>query len=276
MSLSALVATLLDNLAEISPSTDRRGKSNWQKFGSPDHCWRCGGGFGKEIEPGSQVVHHIIPTSEGGSDTADNRASLCSNCHSVVHRFYLPTGLIGAKRTRDGTSRVVGEFSGLRISQILPSEDHALGMCEKCGIRGTVTGVTEGYWNGEGVAVFLDCSGCGLKFAIPFIGTLEAPAFDPFSVLNSAITSGMAAAPNTLPPELKAQVDGLMHEMQEIIRATRREMNATATNARRSGASERATKRRMNEIRKNYIEKMQKLLPGARSLTEECEPYRPS
>lgn len=43
-----------------------------------DHkCLLCG----KRIER----YHHVIPRHEGGSDTIDNLAGLCSDCHSTVH-----------------------------------------------------------------------------------------------------------------------------------------------------------------------------------------------
>src|SRR5262245_2434413 len=112
LNLPDLIASLLDDLREITPSTDRLGNENWLKFGSPDHCWRCGGRFGVEIEPGSQVLHHILPETEGGPNTPDNKALLCSNCHSVIHRYYLPTGKIGKRRTRTGATRLVGNLKG--------------------------------------------------------------------------------------------------------------------------------------------------------------------
>jgi hypothetical protein len=162
------------------------GKPNWQHFGSLSHCWRCGGIFGRDIEPGSQVVHHIIPTSEGGPDSRDNRSLICGSCHAVVHRVYLPNNRIGKKRTRDGNTRIVAQFrQGVTISQALPSNDFALGTCEQCGTMGQITGATEGYWRGEGLLVFLDCAGCRHKFAIPFIGAVDLPPTDPLSVICS-------------------------------------------------------------------------------------------
>src|SRR2546421_5944179 len=110
MSIAGMVATLLDRLQHVDESTDWRGQKNWEKLGSQKNCWRCGGEFGKDVEPGSQVWHHIIPSSEGGPDSVDNRSLLCGNCHNAVHRFYLPTDRIGKKRTRDGKWRRVVKF----------------------------------------------------------------------------------------------------------------------------------------------------------------------
>ncbi len=276
MSIADFVATLLDNLSEISPSTDRRGKPNWLKLSSTDHCWRCGGRFGDEIEPGSHVVHHIIPKSEGGSDSPDNKSLLCSNCHSVVHRYYLPNGKIGRKRTRDGASRLAGRFKGgVEIFKKLPNPDHSVGSCYDCRARGIVTGVSEGYWNGEGLLVFLDCPACGLKFAEPFIGTDEAPAIDPISVICLALTSGLKDAPKTLPPDLQARVDIFMNEMIKAMREFRSEMNSTVRNAKRAGCSDSEIASQGKLVREKYVDRIKLLLPEATQLQEECKPYRP-
>jgi hypothetical protein len=91
MSVAEMVFTLIDRLQHIDQSVDWRGQTNWEKLGSQTHCWRCGGEFGKDIEPGSHRCHHIIPLLEGGPDTVDNKSLLCGNCDNVVHRFYLPS-----------------------------------------------------------------------------------------------------------------------------------------------------------------------------------------
>lgn len=275
MSIADLVATLLDDLSEISPSTDRRGKPNWLRLGATDHCWRCGGQFGIDIEPGSQVLHHILPTSEGGPDTPDNKSFLCSNCHSVVHRYYLPTGKIGKKRTRDGASRLVGKFrGGIKISKVLPTPDHDLGDCHDCGAKGKVVGVSEGYWNGEGLIVFLECPGCGLKFAEPFIGTDETPTTNPLSAICLALESGLNAAPKTLPAELQARVDRLVSKLINVMSELRSDMNSTARNAQRAGCSDSDIETKLNAVRQKYIDEIKLLLPEALELTTECKLHR--
>jgi len=40
-------------------------------------CRGCGGA--------AELVHHIIPRAEGGSDGAGNLVALCQPCHSTVH-----------------------------------------------------------------------------------------------------------------------------------------------------------------------------------------------
>ena len=32
-----------------------------------------------------EEIHHIIPKSEGGNDTADNLVLLCHECHRKIH-----------------------------------------------------------------------------------------------------------------------------------------------------------------------------------------------
>lgn len=31
------------------------------------------------------TIHHFVPTAKGGADVADNRMTLCRNCHDKVH-----------------------------------------------------------------------------------------------------------------------------------------------------------------------------------------------
>ena len=272
MRIADYVTTLLDDLTEVTPSTDRRGRPNWHMLGASDKCWRCGGQFGDELEPGSHVWHHIIPESEGGPDTPDNKALLCSNCHSVVHRYYLPTGSIGRKRTRDGASRLVGKFkNGTTLSQLLPSPDHRLGYCTKCGACGTVTGVSEGYWKGEGLLVFLDCEECGLKFGEPFIGTHEAPPIDRISGVISALTVDLKSSKSRLPPELESRMAGLIGRLVAILRKLRSELSATNIAAQRSGTDQSVLKKSLTEF---YKMEVSKLIPEARALTDECQKHR--
>lgn len=274
MGFAEYVATVLDNLVETSASIDRRGKRNWEHLGSKESCWRCGTALNK-LEPGSVVKHHILPKSEGGSESSDNKSILCSNCHSVVHTYYLPTGKIGRKRTRDGASRLVGKFKdGTTISQLLPSPDHALGNCHKCGIQGKIVGVTEGYWNGEGLIVFLDCTNakCGQKFGEPFIGTGEAPTIDPVSEILLAIDVGLNLAPDTLPADLKARVNSFTSRLKGALRDLRREVNYTSLEAQRSpGKSQEDRMAMIDATRQKHAAVLRGLLPDAQLLEQECK-----
>jgi len=51
-------------------------------------CQICGDYHGKRYNTGVTVevhAHHIIPKSEGGTNTPDNLTTLCDFCHDVVH-----------------------------------------------------------------------------------------------------------------------------------------------------------------------------------------------
>jgi len=69
--------------------------------------------IGRNRCPSSVSVHHIVPTSEGGTDDIDNAIPLCPNCHDAVHgskasgrttRAYTPKEL---KRHREETCKMV-------------------------------------------------------------------------------------------------------------------------------------------------------------------------
>jgi len=272
--LAEFVATLLDDLCEVAPSTGRSGQLNWLKLGSRDCCWRCGGRFGGELEPGSQVYHHIIPTSEGGTDSPDNKSLLCSNCHAVIHRFYLPTSKIGSRRTRQHSSRRVGDFKGgVKIYKELPSADHRTGHCSKCGTPGTVVGVSEGYWNGEGLIVFLDCQKCTHKFAEPFIGTGELPAVDPISAISLAITSGFNRTSDKVPRELATKIEAFHQNITSILSECRTEVRSTERNARRAGSSDVEINSKLRVVREKYGKQLEALMSQAINLEKESKAY---
>lgn len=42
-------------------------------------------------------VHHIRPTSAGGSDEIENLACLCRNCHVLVHRTMNSNDFVGVR-----------------------------------------------------------------------------------------------------------------------------------------------------------------------------------
>jgi hypothetical protein len=47
-----------------------------------DRCYVCGFSLIEALR-----IHHIIPVSLGGSDSIENLALLCSNCHTLTHFF---------------------------------------------------------------------------------------------------------------------------------------------------------------------------------------------
>ncbi|MBZ0162851.1 MAG: HNH endonuclease [Notoacmeibacter sp.] len=272
MRIPDFVATLLDNISEVSSSTDRKGCRNWEYIGSAERCWRCGKRFGEELEPGSEILHHLVPTSEGGSNHTDNTSHLCSNCHSVVHRYYLPTRSIGKSRTRGDKGRLVADFGGVQIILKMDDPSASLSKCEECGGRGIVVGVSEGYWGGEGMIIFLNCEDCDHAFGVPFIGTREAPAIDPISSLIRAIRSGHAAAPS-LPEDLQNRSDELVEKLVEILSGFRSQINAEHRNLARAGKNEAEINEALSVVGQKYIDLINDILPEARSLAKLSRPF---
>ncbi len=274
MSVSEMVITLLDRLRYVDQSVDWRGHKNWEKLGSESHCWRCGGEFGKDLEPGSHAWHHIIPSSEGGPDTVDNRSLLCGNCHNAVHRFYLPTNRIGKKRTRDGKWRRVVKFEeGIEMSQDIPAADGSLASCRECESRGIVVGVSEGYWDGEGMMVFLNCSECDHRFAVPFIGARNAPQIDPYAVLFDEMETGFAKLAEGLPTDLGGRVMALGNSLVSAMRDCTRELKMASRIAQLTGTSSEELRQQTAQIRHQYVEMIKLLLPEAAELESACKHY---
>lgn len=274
MSMVGMVATLLERLQHVDESTDWRGHKNWEKLDSQTNCWRCGGEFGKDIEPGSQAWHHIIPSSEGGPDTVDNRSLLCGNCHNAVHRFYLPTDRIGKKRTRDGKWRRVVKFEeGIELHQDIPSADGSLSSCQKCGSRGIVDGVSEGFWDGQGMVVFLTCSQCRDGFAVPFIGARNPPEIDSNAVLYAEMESAFAKSMEGLPPDIADRLKTFGNSLVSAIRNGTRELNAATRIAQLSGISEKELEKQTGSIRQKYFEIIKALLQEAADLELACKSH---
>lgn len=274
MSITGMVTTLLDRLQHVYESTDWRGQKNWEKFGSQTNCWRCGGEFGKDVEPGSQVWHHIIPSSEGCPDTVDNRSLLCGNCHNAVHRFYLPTDRIGKKRTRDGKWRRVVKFEeGIELRQDIHAADGSLSSCRECGSRGIVAGVSEGFWDGQGMVVFLTCSQCGDGFAVPFIGARNAPEIDPNAVLFAETESAFAKSAEGLPPDLADRLKRFGNSFVSAMHNGTRELKAATRIAKLSGISEKELQKQTVSIRQKYVEMIKALLPEAAELELACKSH---
>lgn len=274
MSVADMVATLLARLQYVGRSVDWRGQTNWEKHRSHTHCWRGGGEFGKDIEPGSQVWHHIIPSSEGGPGTVDNRSLLCGDCHNVIHRIYLPTDGIGKKRTRDGKWRRVVKFEeGIELSQDIPAADDSLFSCRECASRGIVDGVSEGYWDGQGMIVFLTCSECGHGFAVPFIDSRNAPEIDPGVVLFAEIEAGFAKSAEGLPSDLASRVKTFGDSMISAMRNCTRELKAAAMIAQLSRISAEELEKQTEPICRKYVDMIKKMLPKAAELEVACKSY---
>jgi hypothetical protein len=272
MSIPDMVATLLDRLQHVDESTDWRGQKNWKKLGAHTSCWRCSGAFGKDTEPGSHVWHHIIPSSEGGPDTVDNRSLLCGNCHNVVHRFYLPTDRIGKNRTRDGKWRRVVKFEdGIELHQDISAADGSLSSCRECGSPGIVDAVSEGFWGGQGMVVFLTCSQCGHGFAVPFIGATNAPEIDPNAVIFAEMQSAFATSAERLPPDLADRLKAFGNSLVSGVRNGTREIKAATRIAQLSGISAKELEKQTVLIRQKYVEMIKALLPEAAELELACK-----
>ena len=66
-------------------------------------CLLCGG----EIER----YHHIVPRSKGGSDTIDNIAGICKECHHKVHTT--KEAFLALKKKKEGVNKKYGALSVL-------------------------------------------------------------------------------------------------------------------------------------------------------------------
>jgi hypothetical protein len=269
-----MIATLINKLQQIEESKDWRGKLKWVNLGSQTHCWRCGGEFGKDKERGSEIRHHIIPESEGGPDTVDNKSLLCGDCHNVVHKYYIPTAKIGKKRTRNGSWRLVAKFKeGIKISHSILATDGSLASCGECNAQGVVVGVSEGYWDSQGMIVFLDCPKCGRGYAVPFIGTDIAPDVDQAAVFFSEMEASFKASSENLPPELSSKVQDLGRKFVTILRDFRKELKKITKDARESGCTDEEIEHKTVIIRKKYGQMITSIMPEAASLEQTCKEY---
>jgi hypothetical protein len=59
------------------PNANARNLKNWALHRDNHLCVNCG------LE--AKCVHHIVPLSLGGFDVLGNLASLCLQCHGVIH-----------------------------------------------------------------------------------------------------------------------------------------------------------------------------------------------
>ena len=82
---------------------------------SSDSCEACGWSVDVKDNKKFLDIHHIIPSSHGGSDNSHNLISLCPNCHRILHSFFY----YGHKRmsnscypdTREKVIRFLQEFN---------------------------------------------------------------------------------------------------------------------------------------------------------------------
>ena len=73
--------------------------------------------------------HHIVPRSRGGSDRWYNKAGLCNECHSKVHKGDLSLAAAGEKKRYAGTS-VLNQavpYIAKALKEILPAFDTCTG-----------------------------------------------------------------------------------------------------------------------------------------------------
>ena len=71
-------------------------------------CLLCGGEINR--------YHHIVPRSKGGSDTIDNIAGICKECHHKVHTT--EEAFLALKKKKEGVNKRYGALSVL--NQIIP------------------------------------------------------------------------------------------------------------------------------------------------------------
>lgn len=237
--LAGYVATILDKIQSVQESYDRFGKRNWECFGSSDKCWRCCKTFGDPndgLEPGTQQRHHIVPESEGGTSTEDNIATLCANCHAVVHKFYLPYARLGRNRIERDGGRLVGDFEGgVQITKLLEAGQEHSSYCAKCNVPCTVDGVTEGYWDGEGMLILLTCPKCLRGYADPYIGTRSPPEINRVSQVCSILEHSLNTIDGGLSASDKQKRDAVFQEFMDTLRNFDSQLQIDLIKMQRSG-----------------------------------------
>ncbi len=82
---------------------------------SARHCCVCRRYKGVKIE-----VHHIVPESEGGENTADNAIALCFDCHADAGH-YNPNHPRGTKYSQSGLERARDEWHRIVAEQGVPT-----------------------------------------------------------------------------------------------------------------------------------------------------------
>lgn len=91
-------------------------------------------------------IHHIIPLTEGGTNSDENLVVLCPTCHRVAHRYKL-----GARQLREYKRRAIeGRQSRLRLvgsSWTIPDGDHGPHLYPATELLLTLQQMAEGWYN---------------------------------------------------------------------------------------------------------------------------------
>ena len=73
--------------------------------------------------------HHIVPRHKGGSDRWYNKAGLCNECHSKIHKGELSLAAVGEKKRYDGTSALnqAMPYIAEELGELMPHFDTCTG-----------------------------------------------------------------------------------------------------------------------------------------------------
>ena len=73
----------------------------WVRKNAAGYCEACGAqGYETDVGAFFLEVHHLIPLSEGGSDTPRNAVAVCETCHGKLHRWIHRQSLLAELRSR--------------------------------------------------------------------------------------------------------------------------------------------------------------------------------
>jgi hypothetical protein len=119
------------------------------------------------------------------------------------------------------------------------------------------------------------CSGCNLKFAVPFIETSEAIAVDPLSVLRGAVEMGEGAQPKKeLPADLEERFSQVAKSLSEVLDELRRRLTEHRILATRRKLQAEQAIEGERAIRQEFIERLRDMLPAVRAMEAEAKQYR--
>ena len=63
--------------------------------------YRCQAFFVAECQGSASETHHVIPRSQGGTDTPDGLLAVCRTCHRAIHDNPLRARHLGFLKRRD-------------------------------------------------------------------------------------------------------------------------------------------------------------------------------
>jgi len=136
------------------------------------------------------------------------------------------------------SGRIIGNFDeGVEITKLLEEGQEHTSHCPHCNIPGTVEGVTEGYWDGEGMMILLDCPNCSLKFADPYIGIRTAPEMNRASQICAMLQNSLNTVDGGHGIEAKKERDAFFQEFMDRIRDADSELQYQIIIMQRSNAS---------------------------------------